>query len=111
MILAIVLLVLAAAGIVPTVVAVPLALGSLAVTAIGGYLLQRRMALTPPMNGGESMTGRRALTVTDVDRDGTVRFANELWRARSSEHAIPSGRHVRILQVEGLRLLVEETEL
>ncbi|HEX8227855.1 MAG TPA: nodulation protein NfeD [Chloroflexia bacterium] len=60
-----------------------------------------------PAAGRESLVGQLAETRTDLAPEGMVFVAGELWQAVSSNGSVPSGRKVRVVSVDGLRLRVE----
>jgi membrane-bound serine protease (ClpP class) len=57
--------------------------------------------------GVEAMVGTEAEVVTDIDNEGKVFLKGEYWKA-TSEKPIKKGAKVRVIKVEGLRLIVEE---
>jgi len=78
----------------------------------GIFLFLGRLALKsqarPPTTGAEAMVGEegRARTVIAPDAPGQVDVHGEIWRAYSRE-PLPAGARVRIVEVNGLTLLVE----
>jgi membrane-bound serine protease (ClpP class) len=86
---------------------VPVVLGLAAITLFLG-----RLALTararPPTTGVEAMVGEEGRTRTPVapDAAGQVDVHGEIWRAYSRE-PLPAGARVRVVEVNGLTLLVE----
>ena len=59
-----------------------------------------------PRLGPERMIGETAVVVRDLDPEGTVRVAGELWRARVRGDPIAAGVSTRIESVVGLTLWV-----
>jgi membrane-bound serine protease (ClpP class) len=57
--------------------------------------------------GAEAMIGAEADVVSDIDREGDVFLMGEYWRATSHE-PIRKGAKVKIVKVDGLKLIVEE---
>ncbi|HEV3310378.1 MAG TPA: NfeD family protein [Chloroflexota bacterium] len=106
MILAIVLLLLAALGVLPLVVAAPLAIAGITVGGTGGFVLQRRMMRVPVENGTEAMIGTIGIALTVIERDGQLRVGNEIWSARTGHGVIRPGEPIRIVGIDGLRALV-----
>ena len=47
---------------------------------------------------------------SDLAPIGSVFLQGELWSAEASDGTIPSGRHVRVVQVSGLQLKVRDAE-
>lgn len=64
-----------------------------------------------PATGPEEMIGEVGTVVraVPVAGEGMIRLHGELWRAFASE-AIPDGKSVRVVKVEGLRVRVAPTE-
>lgn len=56
--------------------------------------------------GREALLGAVGVTRSDLAPSGTVFVDGELWSAETEDGAIPSGQHVSVVQVRGLRLLV-----
>ena len=81
------------------------------------YLASRRFAekLTkkqPPGIGADRFIGKRGLVleeVNNVENTGRVRLDKEEWRADSgSDEAIPAGRRVEVIRLDGTHLVVKE---
>jgi len=60
--------------------------------------------------GSESMVGEIGVAKTDVGAEGKVFVHGEWWNA-SADHPIPSGQRVRIVEIDGLNLKVEQAAL
>jgi membrane-bound ClpP family serine protease len=58
--------------------------------------------------GQEAMIGRKGLVVRDLDPEGKIQCANEIWNAVTRGRRLIKGEQVKISQIRGLRLLVEE---
>jgi membrane protein implicated in regulation of membrane protease activity len=64
-------------------------------------------------SGAAALVGRRATTVTDVDRTGgQVRIGGEVWSARpyDEHHVIPAGTAVDVVQIDGATAVVLSAE-
>lgn len=61
----------------------------------------------PPATGKESLVGQEGVAVGDLDPVGEVRAGHESWTARAVGSHIAAGTSVRVVRVEGLRLVVE----
>lgn len=71
--------------------------------AIGmGVRAQRRK----PITGIEGIVGEMGDTITPLKPEGQVRVHGEIWKAVSSEGAVPAGTKVRVEKVENLQLTV-----
>jgi membrane protein implicated in regulation of membrane protease activity len=97
-------------------VAVPIQLISFAVVSLVAlYIIQkfaRNSTETELVNvGAARYAGARAIVVESIDRragEGFVRMGTERWRATSLDDAvIPEGVDVRVIEVTGVRLVVE----
>jgi membrane-bound serine protease (ClpP class) len=88
-------------------VVVPVVLGLATI-----FLFLGRLAFTaqarPPTTGAEGMVGEEGRTRTPIapDTPGQVDVHGEIWRAFSSA-PLPVGARVRVIEVNGLTLLVE----
>jgi len=58
-------------------------------------------------SGAEAMIGAEADVVREIDLEGEVFVMGEYWKARSDK-PVPKGAKVKVLRVDGLKLLVEE---
>jgi len=61
----------------------------------------------PRAAGLEGMVGELGVAVDDLDPEGRVRARRENWSAESADPPIAKGSNVRVVEVRGLRLLVE----
>lgn len=61
-----------------------------------------------PTHDLNALIGSMGEARTTIHQEGTVQVRGELWSARS-EQPIPLGAHVRVVQREGLVLVVEES--
>ena len=86
------------------VVGVAAALGLFFAFVVRAVMSARRL---PKPGGLEEMIGEEAVVVTDVAPEGQVRARREAWSAVTRGAAIPTGSPVRVVGVEGLRLIVE----
>lgn len=57
--------------------------------------------------GAEAMIGEEAEVVNDIEREGDVLIKGEYWKA-VSENPVRKGAKVKIIRVDGLKLIVEE---
>jgi len=82
--------------------------------AVGGVMtfflvLVTRAQRVPVATGSQGMIGEIGRASTAVSSDGKVFVHGEHWDARSTS-AVAAGDRVRVLAVEGARLVVEPTE-
>ncbi|HEY1369007.1 MAG TPA: NfeD family protein [Gaiellaceae bacterium] len=99
-------------GVLLAVFVVPEPWGYAAVAAGGaievaeaGYWLRWTKRRRPEV-GAEALIGQVALVVEPCRPDGRVRVRGELWAARCAED-VDSGEQVRVLELDGLTLVVE----
>ncbi len=59
--------------------------------------------------GQEAMLGRNGVVIEDIDPEGRIRCANEIWNAATNGRRLLEGEEVRITHIKGLILLVEGT--
>jgi membrane-bound serine protease (ClpP class) len=60
--------------------------------------------------GPEALIGQTGLAVTDLDPQGQVRAGKETWTATTRGERVAAGAVVRVLQVSGVRLVVEPAD-
>ena len=58
--------------------------------------------------GMEAMMGQEGLVVEDIDPEGKIEFKNDIWTATAGGKRIVKGEKVKILDAEGLVLMVED---
>jgi len=58
-------------------------------------------------SGAEAMIGSEAEVMKDIDKEGEVLIMGEYWKAISG-NPVKKGAKVRIIKVDGLKLIVEE---
>ncbi len=81
------------------------------VAFVAAYYLNwiRKALRTAPKAGPETIVGKTGVTVNDLSPEGEIRVNGIIWRARSrSGNTISAGRKVRVVEREGLVLIVEE---
>ncbi|MBI1744499.1 NfeD family protein [Candidatus Acetothermia bacterium] len=65
---------------------------------------------TPIVSGREAMIGATAEAMSEIEKDGQVRFRGEIWSAQAIEgQKILPGESVQIVRVEGLRVTVAKS--
>jgi membrane-bound serine protease (ClpP class) len=75
--------------------------------AIGmGIRAQRRK----PTTGREALLGEVGVAIDTLNPDGQVKIHGEIWNARSVSGKIHSGKRVKVLGVENLRLTVTKAD-
>ena len=60
-----------------------------------------------PSTGAEALIGREARVIEDLTPRGIVKLDGELWRAECVNGIAKAGERVRVVEVEGTKLLVE----
>ena len=60
--------------------------------------------------GIQTIIGRKALVVKDVDPIGQITLWGEVWTAAGCNEPIPAGKEVRILDANGLVLTVDAVD-
>jgi membrane-bound serine protease (ClpP class) len=74
---------------------------------IGVITLAVKAQLRKPETGSEGMIGKKGLAATAIHQSGKVLIDGEYWNALSEEN-IDEGKPVRVCEVKGLQLIVEE---
>lgn len=70
-----------------------------------GWALKAR--LSKPTTGVEGLTGETGVVLADISPYGKIKVLGEIWEA-FSDITIYKGEHVRVIRVEGLKLIVEK---
>jgi len=63
-----------------------------------------------PISGMASLVGARGIATTDCAPYGTVQVRSELWSAVAEQGHISAGQAVRVVGIEGIKLLVAAEE-
>jgi membrane protein implicated in regulation of membrane protease activity len=72
---------------------------------------KRALELPMPAIGTAALLGRETHVARTLEPRGQVRIGSERWLARSRRNErIPAGRRVRVVDAEGLELVVEVVE-
>jgi membrane-bound serine protease (ClpP class) len=69
-----------------------------------------RSHFRPSKTGREGLVGSVGTVRSDLDPDGTVFVAGEIWQATTSGEPIPRGARVQVVGIEGLHLTVRPAE-
>jgi membrane-bound serine protease (ClpP class) len=86
------------------ILTVTLLISAFFIFAVGAVV---RTRLTRSTTGREGMLGTTGTVKKVLDPEGLVYVSGELWRARSLNGEIPIGTMVRVVDVEGLTVIVE----
>ncbi|WP_456394920.1 NfeD family protein [Thermococcus sp.] len=60
--------------------------------------------------GIETLIGREATVIRELNPEGTVKIGNEFWNARCINGSARPGERVRVVNAQGTKLLVERPE-
>ena len=71
------------------------------------YIVMFKTMRARAQTGLEAMIGREALAIEDIDAEGKILFNDEIWEATARGAKIAEGEQVKILDAEGLVLVVE----
>ena len=58
--------------------------------------------------GRKAMLGRKALVIKDIDPEGKIEYASEIWDAAGNGKRFLKGDRIIIRGFQGLSLVVEE---
>jgi membrane protein implicated in regulation of membrane protease activity len=61
-----------------------------------------------PQTGQEAMVGKKGVVVEDINPEGKIQYAGEIWNATTISKRFSKGELVRIAAIRGLMLLVEQ---
>jgi membrane-bound serine protease (ClpP class) len=60
--------------------------------------------------GKEAIIGASGITTTDLNPNGEVRVLGEFWQATAKEAPIFKGQKIRVMDIEGMFLIVKPAE-
>ncbi|ASJ11021.1 nodulation protein NfeD [Thermococcus sp. P6] len=90
-----------------TIVTIAILIGLFFLFGVAAVVRARR---SRPKTGKEELVGETGRVVQDIDPEGFVKVHGELWKAESRDGGrIPVGEKVRIVEIRGLKLIVEKT--
>lgn len=97
-------------------VSVPLVIGASIGTGLVFFtilMIALRAQRSPVRTGQESLVGKHGIARSDIDPSGSVQLGGELWSAElaEGEQPIPQGSRVKVVRVEGVRLVVTRENL
>ena len=58
--------------------------------------------------GKEALLGKKGLVIEDIDPEGKIEYASEIWDATTREGRVLKGEPVKINGMQGLVLIVEK---
>lgn len=61
-----------------------------------------------PLTGREAMVGKQGVVVQDIDPEGKIELAGEIWNATTTGKRFSKGELIRITAISGLMLRVDE---
>ena len=61
--------------------------------------------------GQEGMLGKKGLVIQDINPEGKIQYAGEIWDAKTKGDRFSRGDQVKICGVQGLVCLVEEISM
>lgn len=89
-----------------------LALSVSGITSFSVWILAKKLleaAALPPLHDVNRLIGMIGTARTKIYTSGTVYLESELWSARSDQE-IPAGSEVRVVEIDGITLVVEQAE-
>jgi len=67
------------------------------------YILEKE-----PLLSKENIIGKKGKALTEIDKEGIVLVENETWLASSIKGKIKKGKEIRVVKIEGNKLIIEE---
>jgi membrane-bound ClpP family serine protease len=58
--------------------------------------------------GEEGMLGKKGVVIEDIDPEGKIQYASEIWDAFTKGTSLIKGEKVKICGLKGLKLIVEK---
>ena len=71
------------------------------------YVIMVRTRRVKVSTGREAMIGREGVVIKDIAPKGKIELNGELWTAETRGETIAAGNRVKVLEAEGLVLIVE----
>lgn len=90
----------------PLHTAVPLYLSVLGISLFLYFKVFKAMMI-PVRTGLEGMLGKIAVVIEDIDPEGKIEYAGEIWDAESKDGPLLRSEHVRVTGIRGLKVDVE----
>ncbi len=79
----------------------------LAVLAFAFYMYSPHFRT--PHGGREELAGMSGTVVKELNPEGQVKIKGKLWTAEATEDVIATGEEVKVVDMEGLTLIVQRT--
>ncbi|MDR0861203.1 MAG: NfeD family protein [Oscillospiraceae bacterium] len=71
--------------------------------------LAKKLARKPTATNADRAIGATAVVIEPLsDSAGLVKVGGQVWSARTTSGTIPVGAHVKVLAIEGVKLIVNE---
>jgi membrane-bound serine protease (ClpP class) len=74
------------------------------------YRIYKPIFSKPSREPRDDLIGQEGVTITDLAPRGQVKLRNEVWSARSTSGNILQGIKVKVLELDGIQLIVEPLE-
>ncbi len=88
-------------------------LGAIAVTAVYlwiSYYIYRPVFGHRAVEPQDELIGNLGKTITDLKPRGQVKIKNEVWSARSDVGFLAAGTKIKVVEMEGIQLVVQPLE-
>lgn len=83
------------------------AIGVLVLYFVVKYRIYKPIFSKPSIEPRDEVVGQEGVTITDLAPRGQVKLRNEIWSARSDLGTIRSGTKVKVIELDGIQLIVQ----
>ena len=73
------------------------------------YYIYKPVATHQQVDPQDELKDQLGIAITDLTPRGQVKIRGRVWRARSKSGFIPSGTKIKVIQMDGIKLIVERS--
>lgn len=74
------------------------------------YYIYRPVVKHQQINPQDELIGQQGVTITDLSPRGQVKIRREPWSARIKSGFLPSGTKIKVIEMDGIQLIVEKIQ-
>lgn len=74
------------------------------------YYIYKPVAKHQQVNPQDELIGQLGITITDLSPRGQVKIRQEPWSARIKSGFLPSGTKIKVIEMDGIQLIVEKIQ-
>lgn len=84
------------------------AICALIITIVIHYYIYKPIFAHKAIDPQEELIGQEGTALTDLTPRGQVKLRHEVWSAHSTSGTIQAGSKIKVIQVEGIQLIVQQ---